>query len=171
MGRPNDCLATKITESNGHLGRHPNRAGLRRDLPAQLQPFVPNATGLPQKSYTDYYMESVQSYKRPPVNVRDYTIDKYYYHNPNLSPYLNLTRWRGVNSINNYYHYVLPEVNRRSSGPRPTGPAGPAPVLPPQNYPMTGPIHTPVPLPSPSTLQTKSPYFNNYYGNYGASKK
>jgi hypothetical protein len=137
---------------------------------AQLQSFAPRtSTGSPQRSYSDYYMESVQNFRRPPVNVRDYTIDKYYYRNPNLSPYLNLTRWPTGNSINNYYRYVLPEVERRAAQPpRPGTSAGSSPV---PAYPMTGPIHTPVPMPSPMDFQNNLPYFNNYYGKFGGVKK
>ncbi len=136
----------------------------------QLQSFAPRtSTGTPQKSYSDYYMESVQNYHRPPVNVRDYTIDKYYYRNPNLSPYLNLARRPDPNSVNNYYRFVLPEVQRRSAQtPRP---GSPAPAAPAPAYPMTGPMHAPVPLPSPSSLNNNLPYFNNYYGNFGGLKK
>jgi hypothetical protein len=143
---------------------HPDR------VRGQLQPFAPNSSiGVPQRSYSDYYMESIQNYHRPPVNVRDYTIDKYYYRNPNLSPYLNLARRPTPNSINNYYRYVLPEVERRSGQiPAPGSPAYTSPV---PNPPMTGPIHTPVPLPSPTSFHDNLPYFNNYYGNFGGLKK
>ena len=69
----------------------------------------------PPQSYSNYYNQHVQNYYRPPVNVRDYTIDKYYARNPNLSPYLNLARRGSGDSLNNYYRYVRPEVQRRSA--------------------------------------------------------
>jgi hypothetical protein len=88
-------------------------------LPAVGQFGVYQAPGLATpsqtpKAYTDYYTQHLQNYRRPPVNVRDYTIDRYYYHNPSLSPYLNLARRSGAGNLNNYYRYVKPEIERRS---------------------------------------------------------
>ena len=86
---------------------------------SQYAPYVPNSM-LPNqqpKSYSSYYNSQLQSYHKAPVNgIRNYTIDKYYAHNSNLSPYLNLTRrGGGPDSLNNYYRYVRPEVQRRSN--------------------------------------------------------
>ncbi len=109
------------------------------------------------QSYSDYYSEQLQSYNRPPVNVRQYTIDKYFYHRPTLSPYLNLTRNTGRNSLNNYYRYVIPEVDRRNQAahvPLLTGPSMNAPPMP--TTPPANPGHLPV----------ANPYFNQYY-NFG----
>ena len=75
----------------------------------QYQPTAP-------KNYTDYYSQHIQNYKRPPTDVRQYTIDKYYYHNPNISPYLNLARHNRYG--NNYYQRVLPEQQRRAGRER-----------------------------------------------------
>ncbi len=100
-------------------------------------------TGVKQQSYADYYMNSMYHYQRPQASARNYIIDKYYYQNPNISPYLNLARRSGPNAVNNYYRYVLPEVQRRSVGPRQPGiGASSSPI---SSYPTTGPIHTAVP--------------------------
>ena len=68
------------------------------------------------QTYTEYYNKQLKTYHRPPTDVRNYTIDKYFYHRPTLSPYLNLGRRTGPNTLNNYYKYVRPEVQRRSQG-------------------------------------------------------
>jgi hypothetical protein len=114
-------------------------------------------------------MQSVQQYKRPQASARNYIIDKYYYHNPNISPYLNLTRWSGANSINNYYRYVLPEVERRAAAPQRPGTG--AFSSPTQSYPITGPVHTPVQQTVPGSFHGNVPYFNNYYNNFGGLKR
>ena len=68
----------------------------------------------PPKNYSDYYTrDTSRTYKRPPTDVRQYTFDKYYYHNPNISPYLNLARHNRYG--NNYYQRVLPEQQRREA--------------------------------------------------------
>lgn len=114
-------------------------------------------------------MESVQNFRRPPVNARDYTIDRYFLRNPNLSPYLNLARLPDPFAVNNYHRFVLPEVQRRSTqAPRPGSPV----TSPPRaTHQMTGPMHAPVPLPSPTSLNNNLPYFNNFYGNFGGLKR
>lgn len=100
------------------------------------QPSIGALNPTPQ-SYTQYYNQNLQSYYRPSANVRDYTIDRYFYHDPNLSPYLNLTRRTGASNLNNYYRYVVPEIERRDSL---------APVAPP-----------------PKVNFNSNPYFNHYY--------
>lgn len=140
-------------------------------LNAQLTPFPSGPAVPPQKSYADFYRESIESYTRPPVSVRDYTIDRYYYHNPNLSPYLNLTRLHGRDSLNNYYRYVLPEVERRSTLSVPPTPGPGAFSSPVPRSPMTGPIRTPVAPLSPSAFHNNLPYFNNYYNSFGGGLK
>ena len=68
----------------------------------------------PPQSYSDYYSNSLKTYQRPPVNAQDYTIQKYFYQRPTLSPYLNLTRRPSTVGPGNYFQYVLPEVERRA---------------------------------------------------------
>jgi hypothetical protein len=90
-------------------------------------PFMPYQQ---PKSYSDYYKENLQSYARPPASAKQYTVDKYFYHNPTISPYLNLTRSADAYT-NNYFRYVKPELDRRAtsgaatmSPPRPVAPTG-----------------------------------------------
>ena len=66
------------------------------------------------KTYSDYYSESLKTYRRPPATAARYTYDKYFYQRPTLSPYLNLTRPSG-GYTNNYYQFVQPEMQRRSA--------------------------------------------------------
>lgn len=102
------------------------------------------------KSYSDYYSKSLQNYRRPPVSPQQYTIDRYYYHNPAVSPYSNLMRpsWQYTN---NYFRYVRPEQQRREAqmikqnSPRP---------------PTTGG--------GVSGSMSVSPYHNHWYGGRSA---
>ena len=77
------------------------------------------------KSYSDYYREQYQTTRAVPKSAMNYTIDKYYYHNKNISPYLNLVR--PTSSYNpRYQSLVKPEVQRRQQAQqqaiRPTAP-------------------------------------------------
>jgi hypothetical protein len=66
------------------------------------------------KSYSDYYREQYQTTRNVPKSAMNYTIDKYYYHNKNISPYLNLVR--PTSSFNpRYQSLVEPEVQRRAN--------------------------------------------------------
>lgn len=86
---------------------------------SQLSQFTGKAAGPFQnqapRSYTDFYSQHIREYKKPPVNVHDYMIDKYYYHNPSISPYLNLARRPSTDGLNNYHRYVRPELERRAA--------------------------------------------------------
>jgi len=79
---------------------------LTSDSPGQL--------GKP-KSYSDYYKSAYGQTLSPAraVNPARYTADKYFYKNPAISPYSNLTRRSGP-SVNNYQAYVRPEQKRRT---------------------------------------------------------
>ena len=124
----------------------------------QYKPYGP-------KNYTDYYMKHVQNFNRPPVNIRDYTIDKYYLHNPNVSPYSMLGRFNPYG--NNYYQYTRPELERRAvaNAPRPK-PVFNATAQVPTGV-VAGPIHTAMPVPAQTgvTMGKVNPYFNKYYKN------
>lgn len=72
------------------------------------------------RSYTDYYREQYQLTHAPPKTARNYTIDKYYYHNKNISPYSNLVRPSGY--MPQYQAYVQPEVQRRARQQQAMGP-------------------------------------------------
>jgi len=72
------------------------------------------------KSYSDYYRQQVRM-KMTPVGPRGgatnpakFTVDKYFYHRPTISPYLNLAR-PNSSPTSNYYSYVLPEQKRRQA--------------------------------------------------------
>ena len=133
-------------------------------VPAQYQP-----TPMTQpRNYTDYYQKHIQSFQRPPTNVRTYTIDKYYYRNPSISPYLNLTRRHGP-AVNNYYQYVLPELQRRQQAAAKPG-ALPY-TLPAHSYPAVGPIHTSKPAVTPPGVGGMSNYMKHNYNWYGGVKK
>jgi hypothetical protein len=136
--------------------------GVVQPAGSQLPPYPPSAEQLSQapKSYSDYYAEQLSRSHRPTANVYNYTIDRYFYHRPTLSPYLNLTRRTSPDNLNNYYRYVLPEVQRRAAAGSP----------PPRTTVATTPIPAPGPMPSPSTghapYQPFGPYFSQYY-NFG----
>lgn len=75
-------------------------------------------SGYAPRSYADYHHQQVGSY-RTLVNPRRYTVDRYFYHSRSLSPYLNLARRTGP-SVNKYYHYVKPELDRRATATQPS---------------------------------------------------
>lgn len=131
----------------------------------QYQPYGPKQPYQPYgpKNYTDYYMKHVENFNRPAANVRNYTIDKYYLHNPNVSPYSMLGRFNPYG--NNYYNYTLPEQQRRAvaNAPR-TKPVFTASAPVPTGV-VAGPVHTPVPTPAQTgvTVGKTNPYFNKYY--------
>jgi len=95
----------------------------------------------PAQNYAQYYNQTLAQNHQAPVVLRDYTIDRYYYHRDTISPYLNLTRFPGRGNLNNYYRYVKPEIERREN----------AVVAP----------NTPK-----STNFTANPYFNQFYSPY-----
>ena len=115
-----------------------------------------------RQSYSDYYKQQTQSLGVPNVNVRNYTIDTYFYHRPTLSPYLNLTRRTGPNNLNNYYRFVVPEVDRRSKMPNNLGLTTPAPSS--MLTPPASPNHSA--MTNPTAMPMSNPYFNKYY-NFG----
>ena len=111
-------------------------------------------------TYSNSYSNKVQAYKRPSVNPRLNTYNKYFYHNPAISPYSNLMRPSGQYT-SNYYKYVKPELSRRSQvGNPPPRSFGTSGTLSPSIRPST--IHT-------STIRTSTPrttssYYGHYYG-------
>lgn len=94
----------------------------------------------PAHSYAQYYNQTLAQNHQAPVILRDYTIDRYFYHRDTISPYLNLTRFSGRGNVNNYYRYVRPEIQRRESA-----------------------VVTAAPKP---TNFTANPYFNHFYSPY-----
>jgi len=78
------------------------------DRSARAQ-YVPSRGG-----YSDYYRSSYKRTANPraAINPARYTVDRMYYHNPAISPYLNLTR-PSSSYRPNYFTYVKPEENRR----------------------------------------------------------
>lgn len=133
-------------------------------VPAQF-PTTPTTT---PKNYADYYQQHVTNFRQPPTNIRNYTINKYYLQNPNISPYLNLTRRGGGAYVNNYYHYVLPEVERRSSMPVAAGgPVSPLATPMPSNLPAVGPTRSAVSAPLvPTGPMSPTSSYSNYSQQY-----
>lgn len=65
------------------------------------------------KTYADYYKEQYKMTHAPPKTGANYTINRHYYHNPNVSPYLNLVR-PSTSVMPRYQTFVAPEVDRRA---------------------------------------------------------
>ena len=68
--------------------------------------------------YSSYYGEQLRQYHRPPTDPSFYTYDRYFYHRPTVSPYLNLVRPAPQGSTC-YHAYVVPETRRRLSSTPP----------------------------------------------------
>ena len=102
------------------------------------------------RTYSNSYSNQVQTYKRPSVNPARNTFNKYYYHNPAISPYSNLMR-RGSSYTSNYYKYVKPELSRRAQvGNQPRMSIGTSGRLSPTS--------------GTSKPRTSGAYYNHYYG-------
>jgi len=65
-----------------------------------------------RNSYSDYYTNTLKTYRRPPVDPERYTYDKYFYNRPSVSPYTNLTR-RNPTGSTSYQAYVRPQEQKR----------------------------------------------------------
>ena len=63
------------------------------------------------KSYSDYYRQNPGVRTQAP-GTNAYLYDKYFYHSPGVSPYLNLGRG-GNDAADSYHLYVKPELERR----------------------------------------------------------
>ena len=63
------------------------------------------------KSYSDYYRQNPGIRTGAP-GTNAYLYDKYFYHSPGISPYLNLGR-AGNDAADSYHLYVKPELERR----------------------------------------------------------
>ncbi len=116
-----------------------------------LQPLPPKTC-----DYTSHYVRHVQNYHRPPTRIRDYIFDKYFLVNPNLSPYLNLTR-RNIYG-NNYYQRVLPERERRERIEARQRTV--VVVVPRQMSVAVAPVHAPLPTPSVTGVSAVESYNN-----------
>ena len=101
-------LAVLVTATT--LGQH-----------SAFSPAAPSPIYQKRQSYSDYYNEQLRYHHQPQADVRNYTIDTYFYQRPTLSPYLNLTRITVPQNVNNYYRYVLPELERRNQAPEQPG--------------------------------------------------
>lgn len=66
-----------------------------------------------QASYTNFYNSQLSNYTAPDLNAKEYTWDKYLYHNTNVTPYLNLLR-PDYTYLPDYQAYVVPEEQRRA---------------------------------------------------------
>lgn len=97
--------------------------------------------------YSDYFRQNTQqSRTRPYVSPGRYTYDRMFYRNPAVSPYSNLLRPSGEYT-NNYFHYVRPELKRRSIQSQPPSRF---------NSPRT------------SAVPRNNPYVNQYFSNRSA---
>jgi hypothetical protein len=69
---------------------------------------------LPSGSYESIYNQELAKRTQPMVNPGLYTYDRYFYHDPAISPYENLLR-RGTIGGANYQLYVRPEEEARAA--------------------------------------------------------
>jgi hypothetical protein len=123
-----------------------------------FQPPGPTPIQRGPQSYADFFNEQVRNYQPPPTNAQDYIINRYFYHSPTLSPYLNLTRRGSTDALINYYRYVRPEIARRQQQSTSTGRTARS-VAP--SSPMAS-----MPAVSSGHLPQQNPYFNQFY-NFG----
>ncbi|MCA9101814.1 MAG: hypothetical protein R3C10_04850 [Pirellulales bacterium] len=65
-------------------------------------------------SYADLYNRQLKQTRSSGISARNYTTNQYFYHNPNISPYLNLAR-PGNSYTPKYQAYVMPEEQRRAN--------------------------------------------------------
>jgi hypothetical protein len=92
-------------------------------------------------SYGQYYQQQFHSAGRAGVGGPNrYLYDKYFYHSPGVSPYMNVFRPDPIGSTS-YHAYVQPEVQRRQAATMPANPS-------PQRRPTS----------------TPSAYYNHWYG-------
>ena len=101
-------------------------------------------------TYNDYYQRHLRQSRATAYSSRNYTIDKYYYHNPTVSPYLNLTR-QSSSYTNNYYDLVRPELERRQSY---------APQVTRSSSAVSPALSTP---PARTDITKTNPYYQRYY--------
>jgi hypothetical protein len=123
----------------------------------------------PQNYGTYYNRHAVQGTR---TNVDAYLYDKYFYRQPAVSPYVNLSRRGGI-SGNAYSTYVLPELQRRQQSEasmrsyvqqrKIAGNVGRT------NYSNAvartsslAPLPSPAPI--PPSAPAGNPYFNQWYG-------
>lgn len=64
-------------------------------------------------SYSNYYRQQYELTHAPPKSAVNYTINNVYYHNKNISPYLNLVR-PSSSYVPRYQAFVQPELERRA---------------------------------------------------------
>jgi hypothetical protein len=110
-------------------------------------PASSNSTG----SYADLYKRQLKKTYNTGMSARKYTVEKQFAHNPNLSPYLNLSR-PGATMTTRYHAYVQPEQarrqgakNRYNNQAQPGRPAGTQPGRP------------------PGATSRGNPYYSKYY--------
>jgi len=137
------------------------------DAPALLAQTTP-------QNYGNYYNRHAAQGTR--TNVDAYLYDKYFYRQPAVSPYVNLSR-RGGMGGDSYTNYVLPELQRRQQSEasmrsyvqqrKMAGNVGQT------NYSNAlartsslGPRSAPVRSPGPKRPPTPAgnPYYNQWYG-------
>lgn len=99
------------------------------------------------RTYSDWYDKQLREARPGATSPRRYTYDKYYYHNPAVSPYSNLMR-PGVAGGTAYQTYVVPEQQRRQQTAQRQ-----------QQARRTTPS-------APATGRTPSHYHNHWYGQW-----
>ncbi|MHB1036662.1 MAG: hypothetical protein ACYC35_15495 [Pirellulales bacterium] len=162
----------------------PARRGLvlSAALAVALAAAIPTARGQSSdfKSYSDFYKKQTEEYHQVYKTPREYTIDRYFYQRPTLSPYLNLCAPERVprQYTPRYQTYVRPELERREalsnsslSRPPVSYSAASSPVRPtaaPPTYRggagITGTQGSRITSGS-SQSPSLSPYYNHWYGN------
>lgn len=73
-----------------------------------------SAQVLPSTAYESIYQQELPKRTQPSISPALYTYDRYFYHNPAISPYENLMR-RGTIGGANYQLYVRPEEQARAA--------------------------------------------------------
>ena len=76
------------------------------------QPISSTSVHKSTGSYADLYKKQLRQTHNSGMSARTYTVNKQFMNNPNISPYLNLTRPGGVYTPK-YQAYVQPELKRR----------------------------------------------------------
>jgi hypothetical protein len=109
-----------------------------------------------QQGYGSYYQQSKARFSQQAglINPTRYLYDKYFYHQPGVSPYMSLSR-RDPYGSTGYQAYVRPEQQRRSQAiaaqrPKRSVPAGPA-----NPYYMNF---------NPQARSAPTAYYNQWYG-------
>jgi len=120
------------------------------------------AAQVPQRTtYSNYYRQQYELTHAPPKSAANYTINNYYYHNKNISPYLNLVR-PSSSYVPRYQAFVQPELERRA---RLQQPANVGQRLPnPSAQPKYSQMPSSSAIPNYGGPAARPQYHNQWYG-------